>query len=198
MSLLWVVIYFSFVWPRWPRWSINHPYGSSCMVLADVQSKNHHLYRTPMKLRIGNVFTRVCPWVSLFVHRWVPIWPLPMINWTKLYRALDIRPRTHPKPSPPASDIWWPSLETCSNLFISGCPHPQEWHLVLAIGAHTVSASDQYACYLNAFLFLMLFSVTHEKNCKCNPSSTHQDNIEMSFFIAWNWYTSYFFNFQQK
>ena len=40
-------------------------------------------YRPPTKLQEGNVFTCVC----LFTGRnGVPIWPLPMMHWTSLYR----------------------------------------------------------------------------------------------------------------
>ena len=51
-----------------------------------------------MKLREGNVFSRVCPSVSNSVHasggRGGPISPLPMMHWTSLYRA----PWPHPSP----------------------------------------------------------------------------------------------------
>ena len=50
----------------------------------------------------------------------------------------------------PASDIWGPSVETCSNLFASvPAPLHQCWHLV-DIESYT---SGQYASYRNAFLF---------------------------------------------
>ena len=43
--------------------------------------------------------------------------PSPSTHWL---HTLYMRPRRPPVPS--ASDIWWPSLETCSNLFTSAPP----------------------------------------------------------------------------
>ena len=55
----------------------------------------------------------------------VPLGPLPMMHWTSLYRAPDPNPGPSPRhqiwdPSGSAatSDIWWPSPETCLNMFI--------------------------------------------------------------------------------
>ena len=48
----------------------------------------------------------------------VPKCPLPMMHWTSLYRPPVQGPGSYP-----ASDIWWPRLETCSNLFTSGSHH---------------------------------------------------------------------------
>ena len=80
----------------------------------------------------------------LFTRGWGqgPMWSLPMMHWTSLYRAptgnpspalhLDMGPdctgATHGTSlyrcliSSYPADIWWPSLETCSNLFILGPP----------------------------------------------------------------------------
>ena len=70
-----------------------------------------------MKLQESNFYS--C--LSVILFRAVLIWLLSMMHWTSLYRV--------PVPPPPdigygiplASDIWWVSLETCSNLFIE--PH---------------------------------------------------------------------------
>ena len=49
----------------------------------------------------------------------------------------------------PASDIWWPILETCSNLFSCGPPNGTDiWWLM----KHIQLPSWQYASYWNAFL----------------------------------------------
>ena len=78
--------------------------------------------------------------------QWVgdPMWPLPMVHWTSLYRtpsghrislyrdlpSSNIRwPRLETCSilftwGHPASNIWWPRLETCSNLFTWGRPQP--------------------------------------------------------------------------
>ena len=75
-----------------------------------------------MKLWEGNVFSRVC------VHRGIPMWPLPMMYLTLLYRAASPQPCPmdikNGWPWPPTSYIWRPSLETCSNLFTWGPPSP--------------------------------------------------------------------------
>ena len=91
-------------------------------------------YSTPTNLQEGNVFSRVCllfcpqerahmtithDALDLTVQPPPPDWPSP-----------DFRPGTHralAQPSldirlgiPPANDIWWSSLENCSDLFIWG------------------------------------------------------------------------------
>ena len=78
---------------------------------------NYHL-RT--KLRKNNVFSHVC----LFTGRG-STWPLPM---NLIIQGLALAPACLPyrdqfaQPCPPASDIWWSSLETCSNVFKWGSP----------------------------------------------------------------------------
>ena len=64
-------------------------------------------------------------------------WPIPPPHWT-----WDLR--EPPAPAHPA-DIWWLSLETCSDLFTSGHPLPSgSWHLV-AVETGTVGKCRQYA-----------------------------------------------------
>ena len=62
-----------------------------------------------------------------------------------------------PWPQPPASDIWWPSLETSSSLFIGPhctAPSPHHyWHLV-ATNEHTV---DKRAVRILLECFLVYF-----------------------------------------
>ena len=55
--------------------------------------------RPPRKLREGNVFTHVCLFTKERGYPW----------------CMD-----PPNPKPPTSEIWWPSLETCSNFFTWG------------------------------------------------------------------------------
>ena len=102
--------------------------------------------RPPTKLREDNVFTRVCLSVNSRGH---PMWQLSMIHWTLRYNPHP--PHIGPHwTGTPVSDIWWPSLGACSNLFTSG--HPP----VLTSGGYsstTVGASGQYASYWNVFLF---------------------------------------------
>ena len=89
------------------------------------------LFFPPTEWREGNVFSCVCLSVCLSTvkgsHMFIT------------YDVLDLTVKPPPHPSPlqtwdmdphlPASDIWWPSLETCSKLFTWG-PNPQYWHLV--------------------------------------------------------------------
>ena len=61
----------------------------------------------------------------------------------------------------PASDIWWPSLETSSNLFTWGSflPSTDIWWLL----KHVQLASERHASYWNAFLF----SIKHGTRILC-------------------------------
>ena len=104
-------------------------------------------YRLPTELRDGNVFSRVfLPFcLSICLSTGVAMWPLSMMPWTSLYKAPQSK-LPHPPPDirrgnqwsqadppppirpgtllalPPATDIWWPTLETCSNAFAWGQP----------------------------------------------------------------------------
>ena len=64
----------------------------------------------------GRLCYQMCVSVSLSIGG--PMWPLPMIICTSLYKS----PPQIWDPLTP-SDIWWPLLETCSNLFTWG-PSP--------------------------------------------------------------------------
>ena len=113
-----------------------------------VKSRIHqgrNSYCPPTKLSEGNVFTGLCVSVHMgspFDHypwcigphcaappprhkTWGP--PIPVLP------PQDMRPGnpSHtPTPSSPTSDIWWPLLETCSNLYIrphcTATPPPRE------------------------------------------------------------------------
>ena len=52
----------------------------------------------------------------------VPMWNVTHDTFGHGYHPPDTRYGNLPHPT--ASDIWWPSLETCSNLFIWGPPPP--------------------------------------------------------------------------
>ena len=117
------------------------------------------------------------PWVMfsqmsviLFKGRSVSMWPLPMMHWTSLYTTLQPCPPDmgpHCKETPPtASDIWWPSLKTCSKLFTSG--HPP---LVLTSGGywsmygqHKWMVHILLECFLVFLLNLQLHLVMIPKN----------------------------------
>ena len=90
------------------------------------------------KLKFSVVHVCLC-WGGL-------MWPSPMMYWTSLYidpnpltPALSLGHETSlytdpsgPTPwtwgitlqAPPASDIWWQRLDTCSNMFTWGLPRP--------------------------------------------------------------------------
>ena len=109
-----------------------------------------YFYHPPTKLWEGNIFSNVCLSVCLFTSA------EGLLTITN--NALDSLYRDPPNLVPPrASDIWWPSMETCSILFTSGPPQ-----LVLtpvAIEAHTVGASGQYASYWNTFLYFNTITI---------------------------------------
>ena len=102
----------------------------------------------------------------------VPMLPLPIMHWNSLYipPPLDIRHGT-----PPASDIWWPSLETCSDLFTSGPLPNQYWHLV-ATEAHTVCKRagvhlTGMFCFANGFESGGLVEFSFITKTRMHPSS---------------------------
>ena len=113
----------------------------------------------------GNVFSHVCHSVCP-QRRGVPMWPLPMMLWTSLHRVpLTLAlvkiyffcPVGHqtwdllPQPHPSVTDIWWPPLEICSNLF-TWDPHllrSDVWWWPLK---HIWFSSGQYVSFWNAFL----------------------------------------------
>ena len=110
-------------------------------------------YRPSTKLWEGNVFSRVSPPVILSTGRG-PVWSLPIIHYTSLYRDLSPQPQPQPWPSPwtwditiegppsptplghgtslhrvqHASSIWLPKLESFLNMFY--------WEPPLALTSH--------------------------------------------------------------
>ena len=93
-------------------------------------------------LQTRNVFTGIClsssPSQFPFSSSSDP--PPPPPPWHQTWR-----------PTPTATDIWWPSLETSSIMFTWGPPH-QYWHLWWP-PKHIQLASGWYASYWNAVLF---------------------------------------------
>ena len=60
-----------------------------------------------------------------------------------------------PSPGPIDNDIWWPSLDTCSNFFTRGPPNPSI-HLV----PKACTVGKQAVCILlECFLFILIFFV---------------------------------------
>ena len=142
--------------------------------------KRHHIdtnniYHPPTKIRECNVFTGVClsfwsgdPHLTIsddtfdLTKQGYPYqpcsdqtravgtpWPLPLSRHGS-WQA--------PSPCSPANDIWWTSLETCSNLFIwphwiasshTHCCSTEIWWPP----KHVQLASGWYTPYLNAYLF---------------------------------------------
>ena len=109
---------------------------------------NYKIYYRP-KLRKGNVFIHMSVYQSVILSR--------VSHVTISHDALDLNvqgPQTSdmgsPSPGshPSVSDIWWPSLETCSNMFTSRS-------LLTSTDIYWPSThvSAQYASYWNVFLF---------------------------------------------
>ena len=96
-------------------------------------------------------------------------------------------------PVPPASDIWWPRLETCSNLFTWGTPI-----LVLISGAIEAYSKRSARTLLECFLFckykyqvliaiIFLFSVCSEGRINIPHKNKMEINvwIHLKFDISW-------------
>ena len=88
-----------------------------------------HIYHPPTELWEGNVFSCMCLSSGLSPRANVPMWPLPMMPWTSLYRAsssqtsdlgptcpqfLDIRPGN---PSIPSLCCYWHLVAIIGDLF---------------------------------------------------------------------------------
>ena len=103
------------------------------------------------------------------VHRRDPMWPLPMMHWFSLYRApwtSDLGTRPTLPPPLYSSNIWWWSLDTCSNLFIWGPPQ-----LVTSGGCHwkwstySVQAGGSDPTGMLSCLFNMFFIQLDTSSC---------------------------------
>ena len=118
---------------KWKILSINVPnsYGTSweirkLQILSNyIMSLLAHLNVTVRQRSCGKVMFSLVPVCS----QGVPVWPLPMMLGPHCIGSLQPCPQDirHGTPYPPASDNWWQSLETRSNLFISG-PSPPHWY----------------------------------------------------------------------
>ena len=124
-------------------------------------------YCLPTKLREGNVFSRVCPSVILSNKG-------SHVTITRDALDLTVQGQSHPPfghrtslcrdapqtwdltvQVPFSNDIWWPRLETCSNLTTwwptPRLPHQPCWYLVtIELSTVRASASRWYASYWNA------------------------------------------------
>ena len=119
------------------------------------------IYRPPTKLGKSNVFSRV--YMSTLEG---PMWPLPMMHLTPLYREpLPILPPPPPPKFPcpgtpwPSSTLRWLRLGTPSNLFTWESPAWCIWY----------ASSGQYASYRNAF-FKFKNWVLLDESAKINSS----------------------------
>ena len=113
-------------------------------------------YRPPTTFRERSV-------ISLSVHRAVPCDHYPWYIGPQGPRAPSHQPQTcditvQEPLWPPASDIWWPRLVTCLNLFTWG--PPSQWHLVVT-EACTVG-NQTTLILLECFLILFIARVLSE------------------------------------
>ena len=91
---------------------ILHLHGDNSPKLQSLYTNAIQCHTNLFKLQPANegyVFSHVCPLGD----------PHVTTTWD-----LRITHSTSQGPTPSASDIWWPSLETSSNVFTSGLPHP--------------------------------------------------------------------------
>ena len=84
-----------------------------------------------------------------------PVYPAPLLARWNTLPPWDTLPPGYPMP-PPATDIWWSSLETCLNLFTWG-PIPR-----IVLTSSCGHQSGWYASYWNAFLSLNIFTELYE------------------------------------
>ena len=114
-------------------------------------------YHLATKLWEGYVFTGVCHSVHRGVGTSNASWDSSDGRGYPLAPPLGHNAEAHPLDDipiplsrPPAIDIWWWPLETCSNLFISGLiQHPPlEWHLVVATETERGTVSKWAVCIL--------------------------------------------------
>ena len=102
----------------------------------------------PTKLWEGNFFSHVC----LSVHR------VPHVTIT--HDALDLTVQgltpSVEVTSPSISDIWWPWLETCSNLFTWGSHCPGSTPVLTSCGWLLKHVQWVSRWYWNAFLFYFI------------------------------------------
>ena len=101
-----------------------------------------HIFFTALQ-RSGEGYVCVCPSVILSTGEGGIL-----CNHSHDAMNCTVQPMDPLPKDTPASDIWWPSLQTCSNLFNSA--PPWQWHLV-SFEAVTVTISRWYASYWNAF-----------------------------------------------
>ena len=151
------------------RDSLTRNLSEALQSLKQVKIMTSHIFTTRQRNCGKVVFLVVC--VCLSIHGGVPCDRCPWCiglhqeppevstggpHVTIIHDALDLTIDS-PIPPPPASGIWWPRLETCSNLFTWGHPHP-----VLTSGVWLLKyirwASGMYASHWNDFLLVTLFT----------------------------------------
>ena len=114
-----------------------------------------------LKTFLLHIYVRNRKWKRL---KTFPLFIIPNINHFYRHSPPLLYPRDIPPPFrpldihyPPASDIWWSSLETCSNLFSRGPARPL---LPTSSGSHLRLASGRNASFWNA----VLSPITREGN----------------------------------
>ena len=130
-----------------------------------------HFYRSLKKLHEGKAFSHV----YLSIQGWgCCMWPSPMMDLTSLYKA------------PPASDIWWPRLETCSNLFT--WKHPPPPALLLTSGGYCSSlgtVSNRVVCILLECLLVHLKVYTFQWSFSVSCLQKYLAQIATSSYPGW-------------
>ena len=103
-----------------------------------------HLYRPPTKMREGKIFIRF-----ILFGEDVPCDHYPWCTGPHC-RGTPLGMGHETLPYPLTSDIWWPSLETCSNVFTSGLLLPHQCrHLVVK---HIWSVQEVVCILVECFL----------------------------------------------
>ena len=119
----------------------------------------------------GSAHNTLCPWEGGSYCDHYPwctgTWNLPP-TWIP---GIGPPPRTRHGTYPCPTDIWWSSLETCSNLFNCGPTPSQYWHLVVA--TKTCTFCKRAVCILLECILVSLHICSMwETICKAVASSS--------------------------
>ena len=107
-------------------------------------SYNWTFYRLPMKLQEGNVFTGF----HLFTGKRIPVWPLPTMPWTSLYRAPPPPPHITPWTPCPSSP---PDIRPGTPLLLTS--GGQHWKPVQTCSLEDLLRTDIWWCPLKHIQF---------------------------------------------
>ena len=112
---------------------------------------NWIFYRPPKEMGKGNAFSHVR--LSVCLSTGSPMWPLPMMHWTSLYRPPDPWPSwTSDMPPPPAGPTPFPLVTSVAITWDLNGSHP----------------TGKLSCNFSAFTRFEMLVFIQFPNCLCN------------------------------